>query len=164
MQATFIRRSESTLYFTHVKDSREENFTMNDEITWLGITRDEFLEGMKAREPKLATPRYEGTLNALLNLHPLLRPPFKHWYETGEIQDMGVICGYTAEDFLNPGDRMLPRMNPNHGLFLLLDPLIRDPDDIRSTFVSAYHDQINMPGRIKHFQEVMAAKEKVAAP
>ena len=136
---------------------------MSDEVTWVGVTKEAFQAGMKARVPELENPVHQKTLDDLLNLHPLLRPPFKHWYETGEIQDMGVICGYTANDFLNPGDKMLPRMHPNHGLFLLLDPLIKDPDRIRRMFVSAYHDQINMPGRIKHIQEVMAAKEKAAA-
>jgi hypothetical protein len=137
---------------------------MSDEMTWVGVTNEAFEEGMKARVPELAKPIYKKTLEGLLDLHPLLRPPFKHWYETGEIQDMGVICGYTADDFLNPGTRILPRMNKDQGLFTWLDALIRDPDQTRSTLVRAYHDQINMPGRIKHIQEVMAAKEKAAAP
>jgi hypothetical protein len=136
---------------------------MSDEMTWVGVTNEAFQAGMKARVPELAKPVYKKTLEDLLNLHPLLRPPFKHWYETGEIQDMGVICGYTADDFLNPGTRMLPRMNKDQGLFILLDALIRDPEQTRSTFIRAYHDQINMPGRIKHIQEVMAAKEKAVA-
>jgi hypothetical protein len=54
-------------------------------------------------------------------------------------------------------------MNKDQGLFILLDALIRDPEQTRSTFIRAYHDQINMPGRIKHIQEVMAAKEKAVA-
>jgi hypothetical protein len=136
---------------------------MSDEMTWVGVTNEAFEDGMKARVPELAKPVYKKTLEDLLNLHPLLRPPFKHWYETGEIQDMGVICGYTADDFLNPGTRMLPRMNKDQGLFILLDALIRDPEQTRSTFIRVYHDQINMPGRIKHIQEVMAAKEKAVA-
>jgi len=58
-------------------------------------------------------------VKSLIPLHPLLRPAFKQWWETGSIPDLGEFSGYTVND-------LMTRFRPS-GLFAMLDTLIKDP-------------------------------------
>ena len=104
----------------------EKLFTLSsDVLTWLGIDLNSFASGLQERMPDIS-PKVSMTLvKSLIPLHPLLRPAFKQWWETGSIPDLGEFSGYTVNDLMT-GAKGTPKYRPS-GLFAMLDTLIKDP-------------------------------------
>lgn len=99
---------------------------MSEELTWMGIEMDAAVFGLRQRQTILGRKAGETLIEHLLELHPTLHPAFLHWWDTGEVLDLGSFHGYTAHDLLdgtNEGRKFAPS-----GMFLMLDTLIRDPE------------------------------------
>jgi len=90
-----------------------------DVLTWLGIDLNSFASGLQKRMPDISSAVSMTLVKSLIPLHPLLRPAFKQWWETGSIPDLGEFSGYTVND-------LMTRFRPS-GLFAMLDTLIKDP-------------------------------------
>ncbi len=116
----------------------------SDDLSWLGIDMETFVSGLQERMPGNSTKLDRALADSLLTIHPLLRPAFKQWWETGEIPDLGDISGYTVNDLLT-GAKGTIEFKPT-GLFLTLDTLIRDPEKAKEQLARRVHMVIHTPG------------------
>jgi len=129
----------------------------NDVLTWLGIDRETYLSGLQERIPDVTRHVCEAIGDDLLKIHPLLRPAFKIWWETGEIPNLGTFSGYTVLDLLT-GAKKTTKFEPS-GVFLILNTLITDPEKAKAQLILPVHEFIPAagPGR------VMPPRRKAAA-
>jgi hypothetical protein len=98
---------------------------MSEELTWIGIEMDAAVFGLRQRQTILSRKVSETIVEDLLQLHPILKPSFLHWWDTGEILNVGPFSGYTANDLMT-GAKAGREFAPS-GIFLMLNTLIRDP-------------------------------------
>jgi hypothetical protein len=98
----------------------------SDLLTWLGIDNETFISGLEQRTPGVTRKACVSVAEDLRRIHPVLRLAFKHWWETGEMADLGSFSGYTVNDLLT-GAKGTIRFRPT-GVFLMLDTLITDPE------------------------------------
>ena len=99
---------------------------MSEELTWMGIEMDAAVFGLRQRQTIMSRTVSESIIESLLKLHPTLHPAFLHWWDTGEIQNIGPFSGFTANDLMT-GIKINRKFAPS-GMFLMLDTLIRDPE------------------------------------
>jgi hypothetical protein len=99
---------------------------MSEEFTWIGIEMDAAVFGLRQRQTILGCKVAESIVEHLLQLHPTLQPAFLHWWDTGEILDIGPFSGYTANDLMT-GAKGNRTFAPS-GMFLMLDTIVRDPE------------------------------------
>ena len=112
-------------------------------LTWLGIDIDTFVADLQKRIPDKSMKLNKVLAENLLQIHPLLRPAFKQWWETDEIPDMGSFAGYTANDLVT-GAKGTIKFKPT-GLFLMLTTLITDPDKGKEQLQRRIHGVIHVP-------------------
>lgn len=99
---------------------------MSEELTWMGIEMDAAVFGLRQRQTVLSRKVAESLVESLLQLHPTLQPSFLHWWDTGEIPDIGPFAGYTSNDLMT-GAKGNRTFAPS-GMFLMLDTLVRAPE------------------------------------
>ncbi len=99
---------------------------MNEELTWMGIEMDAAIFGLRQRQTILSRKVSEAIVEDLLQLHPTLHPAFLHWWDTGELPNIGPFSGFTANDLMT-GIKINRKFAPS-GMFLMLDTLVRDPE------------------------------------
>jgi hypothetical protein len=109
---------------------------MSEDLTWMGIEMDAAVFGLCQRQTILGRKVAESIVEHLLQLHPTLQPAFLHWWDTGEILDIGPFSGYTANDLIT-GTKGTRRLAPS-GMFLILDTLVRDP----KTAIEQLHSRV----------------------
>lgn len=109
---------------------------MSKDLTWMGIEMDAAVFGMRQRQTILSRKVAETIVEHLLQLHPTLQPAFLHWWDTGEILDIGPFSGYTANDLIT-GAKGNRAFAPS-GMFLMLDTLVRDP----KTAIEQLHSRV----------------------
>jgi hypothetical protein len=114
------------------------------DLTWLGIDMDAFVADLQQRIPGKSIQLNKTLAENLLQIHPLLRPAFKLWWETGEIADMGSFAGYTVNDLMT-GAKGTIKFKPT-GLFLMLNTLITDPEKGKQQLQRRIHGVIHAPG------------------
>jgi hypothetical protein len=115
--------------------------SMSDNLNWLGINLDSLVLEVQKRTSKSLEGSRELSQD-IIRINPVFRTAFKHWWETGNLQDVGEYSGYTLNDLVT-GIKGTGKLNPI-GAFLTLDWLSREPEKASAAIKQGYDTIIPM--------------------